>query len=249
MISLFFTSGCALIEDFRSPEIPVSRHQKQDYLDQLNAIGNQFIQLRSHKVIKFSEKHQQYLLTIFKSIVKSNPKLTSPKKDPEFYLIHHKAPFFFAFPSGMYFFSSGLLKKYVKHEQILFSILSYETFRYLNQMYVKHRIVPLHNYDEQKVLSLLRISLQARSEVHKWAVYLMKNTGYDPYAYLMWLQTMNRNSVDFSMYLGGSKDIAKEEYLFKSFMAKEIRTFDSNESFDQKNSSKQFYRFVNEIKR
>ncbi len=94
----------------------------------------------------------------------------------------------------------------------------------------------------------MRVPVNVKHEINKWTYHVIKRSGHDPYAYLIWLQTLNKNTLDFSILYGNTQDISKEEHLFKSFISK-IKTDELAGAERKRNSSSGFYSFVREVKR
>ena len=87
--------------------------------------------------------------------------------------------------------------------------------------------------------------MEEKIEIHKWAYYLTIRSGFDGEYYLSWLQTQNRNTADFLLQVGDINLINQEESLFKSFL---IKSSADDETPIKKNSSKNFYSFLNRIR-
>ena len=129
---------------------------------------------------------------------------------------------------------------------MLVSILSYEMVRSEKLLYPKQLIIPLGFITLERLLSLGRLNIEEKVEVHKWAHYLTIRSGYDGEYYLSWLQTQNRNTADFILQVGDINLINREEFLFKAFLIKNAA--DGDEIALRKNSSKSFYAFINSIR-
>jgi hypothetical protein len=82
-------------------------------------------------------------------------------------------------------------------------------------------------------------------EVHKWAHHLTVRSGFDGEYYLSWLQVQNRNTADFFLQVGDANQLTREESLFKGFMIKESS---EEQVISRKNSTKNFYSFINRIR-
>jgi hypothetical protein len=97
------------------------------------------------------------------------------------------------------------------------------------------------------MLSLLRLNIEEKVEIHKWAFHILKRVGIDTDSYLSWIQIQNRNSVDFSLQLGDISSISREESLFKAFIIKNTEKKKTSKSHE--GSSREFYAFINQLKR
>jgi hypothetical protein len=83
-------------------------------------------------------------------------------------------------------------------------------------------------------------------QINEWTYFILKRAGFDASAYLNWIQVQNRNTLDFSLYLGDATSISKEEYYFKNFMARQgVLGFERK--INEANSSKQFYKLLNNV--
>jgi len=77
-------------------------------------------------------------------------------------------------------------------------------------------LIPLGFCTTEKMISITRIKPEIKNKVNEWAYFALKRAGFDPSAYLNWIQVQNRNTLDFSLYLGDAIGISREEYLFKN---------------------------------
>ena len=95
---------------------------------------------------------------------------------------------------------------------------------------------------------MTRLKPETKYQVNEWTYVVLKRAGYDPTAFLNWIQVQNRNTLDFSFYLGDSFGISKEEHFFKNFMTKQ-GTMGVEKKITEANSSKAFYKLLNNITR
>lgn len=214
----------------------------EDYLKHLELLGNQYLQSSDVIKVKFAEHHHRYLRSIIEKIMVNNELLFNNKIDPHFYFIKSDIPFYFSLPYGKFFLSTGLIKRYIKHEGDLIAILAYELIKNHKNLYRRNIIIPLGFISTERLISLLRISLQDKSQINQWVFYVLKRSNYDPYYILSWIQQQNRNSLDFSLQLGDANIIAREEYLMKNFLVD--KRYNIKVSKIKKNSSNEFYRFI-----
>lgn len=238
-------TGCSTNK--REPEwnFEVNKSAKDDYGDHFESIGQSFLKTPGTKVISLTWSSKNYLKDIYNRIVKNNELLLANAPKPTFNIIKSDTPFYFSLPKGHFFFSSGLITKYLRNEQLLVAMMSAEIFRSVNSIYEKNIVVPVGYMTLEHILSILKISLKLKSEVNKNSYILLRRAGYDPSAYLVWLQTQNKNMLDFALQHGTSRRMSKEEYLFKNYIASKKDRF---EGIEEKNSSRSFYRFLNNIK-
>ncbi|OFZ36685.1 MAG: hypothetical protein A2504_06190 [Bdellovibrionales bacterium RIFOXYD12_FULL_39_22] len=252
----FFTSGCSVWHDqFGSSKnltpghlLFYQKYEERDYAEHLKSIGQQYLIAPSVIAIDPSNKALQYLTKIYSTIVNNNELLLNKSISPRFFIVNDPSPFYFSLPGGQFFFSVALINKYFEHEQWLVAALAHEIIRSHLHIYVKRRIVPVGYVSTARILSLTRLPLETKIEVNKWTYLAMQRAGYDSSALLTWLQTQNKNALDFTLQLGNSRNISREEFMFKNFVAqKGISERDGRA--EEINSSKDFYNFISEIKK
>jgi len=211
-------------------------------------IAEDYLKTPGIKIQKTSARSINYLTSVYFKIVHSNELVLDKKFKPKFYIITDHRPFYFSLPGGYIFYSSGLFDKYLKNEEILISILAFQTFRIHKNIYYKRTIVPIGYITTEKALAISKISVKEKIEVAKWTFFLLKRSGFDGLAYLQWLQIQNKYTLDFSLMSGNARDLVREEFLFKNFVVTEgdiSRDYD----IDERNSSIGFYRLQKEIRR
>ena len=186
-----------------------------------------------------------YLSTLTSEIIAKNEIFFKNLKEASVTILDIDAPLHFSLPKGELFITQGLIAKYLKHESMLVSILAYELVRSENLLYPKHTFIPVGYVSLERILSLGRLGLEEKVEIHKWAYYLTVRSGYDGEYYLSWLQTQNRNTADFIMQAGDANIINREESLFKAFL---IKNSTQDEVPGKTISSKTFYTFINSIR-
>lgn len=216
----------------------------QDFADHLASLKKPFLSTPGIKTLK-SPLAQKYLDKLTAEIISKNETFFKNLKEATVTILDLDAPVHFSLPKGELFLSQGLISKYIKHESMLVSILSYELVRSENLLYPKQTMVPVGYLPLERMLSLSRLSLDEKMEIHKWAYYLTVRSGYDGEYYLSWLQIQNRNTADFILQVGDANLINREESLFKAFL---IKTSTEEEVPGKRNSSKTFYTFLNSIR-
>ncbi len=254
IIVLFLFCSCSLFRGSKNIDEEKHAHinsipTKKDYIDQLASLGDILLELEDIKFLRLNRDSEAYLVGIYNKIVNSNEVILKKRSSiAKFYIIESKHPFYFSLPKSQFFLSSGLLKKYVKTEGVLISILSHEILKSINSIYKKTLVVPTGFLTIEKVLSLTKIDLKEKMNVNKWTYFALRRAGYDPIIYLNWIQIQNKNTLDFTYQLGSSAQISKEEFLFKTFLSS---VKDSNIDYRNlaNNSSKGFYSFISKIKR
>lgn len=217
---------------------------EKDFADHLASLKDSFLSTPGVKVFS-NQNGKKYLESITSEIIAKNEIFFKNLKKANVTILDAISPLHFSLPKGEIFISSGLISKYIKHESMLVSILSYELVRSENLLYPKNIIIPLGFVTLERMLTLGRLSLDEKVEIHKWAHYLTIRSGYDGEYYLSWLQTQNRNTADFILQVGDVNLINREESLFKAFL---IKNTNEEEATGKKNSSKPFYSFINSIR-
>ena len=219
---------------------------KSDYVDHLKSQKNSYLNSNKVNVIGLRKSSKSYLEKVALEIQIQNELFFDQDEKVNFSIIKNEIPFHFSLPGKNIFISSGLINKYIKSEKLLYCLITYELIRSEKNIYKKQTVVPTGFITTEKMLSMMRIKIEDKVEIHKWAFYLLKRIGIDTNNYLSWLQIQNRNSVDFSMQLGDISIISREEALFKAFIVK--NTSSKSKRFHA-GSSRSFYKFINNIKR
>ncbi len=255
ILLLFLLSSCGYLSVgsfFSSDNSKILKNYSSlvddDYIDHLGSVGKDFLTTTGVRQIKLSNRSDKYLTSIYDRIVVNNELLLKKDFTPKFFLIKDRTPFLFSLPKAQFFISTGLIKKYIRHEGVLTAAIAYEIVKTHHNLYPKRRFVPIGYMPTERVISLTRIPLDVRIEVDKWTFYALERAGFDSYAFMLWIQTQNKNALDFTLQYGDARGISREEFLIKSFLLKEKATdlFDDTEEVQ---SSESFYRFINEVKR
>jgi hypothetical protein len=216
----------------------------QDFADHQASLKDAFLSTPGIEIIK-NPASKKYLESLTAEIVAKNEIYFKHLKQANVTILNISAPLHFSLPKGEIFLSSGLISKYLKHESMLVSILSYELVRSENFLYPKKIIIPLGYLTLERMLNFCRLTLDEKMSIHKWAHSLTVRSGFDGEYYLSWLQTQNRNTADFILQVGDANIINREESLFKAFLIKNTM---NEEMPGKKNSSKPFYSFINSIR-
>jgi len=216
-----------------------------DYADHLASLKNSFLVTPGIKTVKLNKAGASYITSVSQQVIQMNEIFFKNLKKANITIIDSDAPLHFSLPKGEIFLSRGLISKYIKHESMLVSILSYELVRSENLLYPKLTVVPVGYIPMERMLALNRLSLDEKMEIHKWAHDITVRSGFDGEYYLSWLQTQNRNTADFILQVGDANLISREESLFKAFL---IKNTDEDEVPGKKNSSRNFYTFLNSIR-
>jgi len=248
---LFCCFGCSFFKGRKNERIldlqDYNAYEDRDYIDHLGSLADVYLNTPLVRQVKLNWTQNQYLRKMAEKILVNNEILLKKDNFPTFFIIKNKVPFHFSLPGNKIFFSLGLLKKYVKHEGILACIIAFELIKSQKNLYQKNIIIPKGFIQTEQILSLSRISLKDKIELDKWAIYLLRRAGYDAYVYLSWIQIQNRNTLDFSIHLGNIKNISREEFSIKNFIVS--HGFSSEFLKMDENSSKDFYSFINGIRK
>jgi hypothetical protein len=222
--------------------IPQKSFTEKDFKNHLEKIGNDFIEASDQNVTKLDSSTQIYFNSILENIFTLNQIFFEKKfMKYDFYVVQTNDPFYFSLPANKIFLSSGLIKKYLDHESSLVCILAFELVKNSKFVYQKQVIVPTGFVPLNKALEITRVPLNVKMEVHKWAYYLINRSGYDESSYLIWIQTINRNYLDFGVHLGDRNSIFFEEANLKEFI---VNNYGNNYSLAlESESSPSFNRF------
>lgn len=248
-IILHLLSSCSVFQkneyDFDRKLYAIDDNQ---YIDQIAHLKNVYVKTDGVREVRLSKKSKAYLEAIYYKLVSNNKLLLGSFYKPTFFIIKSDVPFYFSLPKGQFFFSSSLILKYIKNEEIFVAAFASEVVKSQRNLYLKQIRIPTGYFPTDELIAYLRVPVKVKSEINKWTYHVIKRSGHDPYAYLIWLQTLNKNTLDFSLLYGNTQDISKEEHLFKNFISK-IKTEEFIQSERKRNSSSGFYSFIREVKR
>lgn len=248
IVNLLFSCSTLKIPGKKTETLSTGPYKEMgtvDYADHLASLKNSFLITPGIKTVKLSKAAQHYVADVSQRIIQMNEIFFKNLKKINITILDMESPLHFSLPKGEIFISKGLMAKYIKHESMLVSILAYELVRSENLLYPKLTIVPVGYIPLERMLALNRLGLEEKMEIHKWAHDITVRSGYDGEYYLSWLQTQNRNTADFILQVGDANLISREESLFKAFL---IKNTDEDEMPGKKNSSKNFYTFMNSIR-
>lgn len=220
--------------------------QTKDYVDHLAAAAGDYLAYEETKTIKLRPDTVEFLESIYDRLISNNQIILHLKERPTFYIVQHKSPFLFSLPRSQFFFSTALIERYLKSEELFVAAFAAEVVRSQRLIYEKQIIVPLGFYSTEKMIALTKLKFNTKQQVSEWTYFVLKRAGYDATAYLNWIQVQNRNTLDFAMYLGDSIGISKEEHLFKNFITKQ-GVLGVEKRFNEANSSKNFYKLLNNV--
>ena len=246
-IILLLLSSCSFYKTKESFSLGSYQAQdKKDYIDQMASFARVYVNSPGISLIKLSRSSKKYLNRIYKKIQDNNELLFKGRQKAKFYVVKSKYPFHFSLPKGNFFLSSTLVKKFLNTEDLLLSVLTFEMIKSNRNIYPKNIVVPTGFLSTSQILDLTRIPFKAKVEIDKWAFVSLKRAGHEPSSYLLWLQTQNKNSLEFGRQLRG-RNISREEYSLKNFLVKEGNEGNNNEE-GERNSSPGYYQLIKEIK-
>ncbi|MCO4794030.1 MAG: hypothetical protein KC493_09970 [Bacteriovoracaceae bacterium] len=253
LIFLITITSCTSLEMIRDGIIGNFNHESanvyidDDYLDHLVSLGEDYLSSPGVDSVKLSKRSRSYLESIYNRLIRNSELIFDKREKPTFTILKNRQPFYFSLPRSRFFISSGLLLKYLKNEQLLVAAIAHEIIKSQKNLYEKRVLVPVGFLTTEKILSMTRIPLSIKSEVNKWTYYMLRRAGYDSSAYLNWLQTQNKNTLDFTLQYGDTRTLSREEFLYKNFLVTQGLS-DKEESF-LINSSSYFYKLIREVKR
>ena len=218
-----------------------------DYRDQLESLKDVFLSSPDVKTFDIGYLNESYLDSLAQNIIKKNELFFFNREKVDFKIVENNTPFYFSLPGRTIFLSSGLIEKYIKSEKLLYCLISYELIRIEKNLYNRISVVPTGSMTLERMMGASRLKMREKVEIHKWAFHVLNRAGIDVDNYLAWLQILNRNSIDFSLQLGDVRSISREESLFKAFLIKNSTKVSSTTKYE--GSSRNYYRFINSLKR
>lgn len=243
---LFCIVSCSGINTITRDYSFLGESTEIDYINHLSSAGADYLSYKETREIKLNKDSLEYLTAIYERLMINNELLLLQNAKPSFHVVANRTPFIFSLPGAQFFISNGLIGKYLTSEELFVAALAAEVLKSNRNIYEKKIMLPLGFYNTEKIIELTRLKLETKYQVNEWTYYILKRAGFDPSAYLNWIQVQNRNTLDFSVYRGDSATISKEEYYFKNFMSKQ-----GNLGFERKineaNSSKPFYKLLKNI--
>lgn len=220
-------------------------YEKNDYDKHFEQIAKNFISENRKKIILIDVNNDLYLKKLVDKIYVKNENIFAKRIPIKVNIIKTNEIIFFSLPGGYIFLSSELVSKYLKSENIFNAIFVTEFIKSNLSLYRKNLIIPRENYTYKDLIKLTRLYVEDRIVLNNLTYEVLKRTGLDAGAKLLWIQLQNRNSVDFSRSNEFNSELLREEFLMKNYM---ITNGDYNIEIQQ-NSSKDFYRFRGNIER
>lgn len=245
LIVLIF-SGCTSSSKQFKDYSNLSEVTDRDYIDHLASIGPVYLKSEDVHEVKLKPESIHFLEQVYERITSNNEVLLAHESKPQFHIIASKIPFLFSLPKAQFFLSNGLIERYLKSEELFVAALVPEILKSDRNIYEKRIMIPVGFYNTEKMIQIAKLRPETKYQVNEWSYFVLKRAGFDASAYLNWIQVQNRNTLDFSLYLGDAIGISKEEHLFKNFMAKQGVT-GVEKKINEANSSKGFYKLLNNI--
>ncbi len=251
--SIFYLTGCSTVNSFlgidRTKDFRGSLEvmSDRDFLDQIDHFSELFRSSGEFEVINLEGRGFEYLNSVYQNLVMNNEILITSPQRPRFFIVSSKIPFHFSVPRGDYFFSTGLIDKYLRNEDLFVAMFATEVIKSNLGVFQKREMVPVGYIGLEKILQYLRVPLEVKNELNKWAYDVIRRGGYDQAALLNWLQLQNKNSLDFSLQVGDVRQISREEFAFKNFIVTELR--DGIIRGGSINASTEFYYFMDIVRR
>ncbi len=242
--------SCAQVESLYKKTNPILPNDQikgvfdDDFVDHLTFLDKS---LRSNPEVRFKRLGywaKKYLNEVFNRVIANNELLLPQEIKPQFNLIVDSTPYIFSFPRYRFYFSTGLIRKYLKNESLLLSAFAFEIIKSGRNIFEKKRMLPVGIISVKQALSLTKVNFRSKVEIYKWTYFALRRSEYDAAAILNWIQLQNKNSLDFSWLIRDPKGVTREESAFKSFLVGQgIEQFEISEL----NSSSSFYRFRDSI--
>lgn len=220
--------------------------QTRDYADHLASMSVDYLAFEETKLISLRPETVDFLESTYERLVSNNQLVLTIIEKPTFYIVRSASPFLFSLPRSQFFFSTALIERYLKSEELFVAAFAAEVIKSQRFIYEKKLILPLGFCSTEKMIDLTKLKLDTKIRINEWTYFVLKRAGYDATAYLNWIQIQNRNTIDFAIYLGDSLGITKEEHLFKKFMSIQ-GVVGVEKRFTEANSSKDFYKLLNNI--
>jgi hypothetical protein len=237
----FFSSFSSKDDNQRSP------WPENDYIDHFSYLKNVYLQSKSSRLVGPSLEENKYLQEIVGLILEKNRDLFEKidRKDIYFYIIEDTSAFYFSFPGGHIFLSTGLLQRHIRYEGDFLSLITYELIKSLHRIYTKTSLIPFGPIDTQRMIALAKIPYLARLKIHELSYKVLKRIGQDPHVILYWIQQLNKKSVDFYFMRDEIDEKSREEYDYRNLLLAKNKKIHYNQSFfDYRSSSSRFLKML-----
>ncbi|GAB4012041.1 MAG: hypothetical protein Fur0010_07400 [Bdellovibrio sp.] len=192
--------------------------QKNSFKNHIDSIINQYLEGAAEKKVKVDPDLEEYLTGIVQSIRINNELFFKENKKISFVFLESNIPFYFSSPGGKIVISSGLIKKYIKTEELFAAILAQELIRIEKGLYRARRIIPVGVSEIGNVLGFCKLNPEDLLDLYKWSFLILRRSGRDAIAVLNVLQTQNKNILDFAFMFDDGRILSNIERRFKSFL-------------------------------
>jgi hypothetical protein len=219
------------------------RFTQEHYLKSLEILVDSYLKSNKDTVVSFPPTVEQFLNKVVEKIEKNNELFLTQKINYKFFVVKDVRNFYFSMPGGNIFFSLGLLRKHLRNEEFFSAVLTNELIKQHLHLFKKEIAPPLGEVKVEKLIAISILGTEMNLELSKHSYVVLERSGIDPFAQLMWLQTKNKNAIDFTLLYRNTSEIALEEQGLKTFIIEREREIKVER--DEKNSSKQFYQLLN----
>lgn len=216
LITVLILNSCSSDKKFSDAKISLA--SEDAYSNHMSSIGSQFLANESGKVLKIGSDTDSYLQEIISSIRINNELFFKDKKDIQLVFLDSINPFYYSLPDGKVVLSSGLVKKYVKTEELFAAILAIELIRIEKKYYKMKRLIPNGSISVNDILSFQKLAPEENERLQEWAYILLRRSGREGIAVLNILQIKNKNILDFSLMVDDGRLLTSSERKFKSFL-------------------------------
>ncbi|EQC43331.1 hypothetical protein [Bacteriovorax sp. Seq25_V] len=241
-------SSCALLKG--KDETYATNYKREmgseDYAKHLEAITKKFVDKNKKKIRKISSANDPYIKYLVDRISQNNEIVISKNKKVDLYIVEDRRPFYFSMPEGNIFISSQMFIKYFKSEDIFISAFTSEFAKSTLWIYQKQILIPREDYKIESMIKFARLPFIEKVKLNNLSYEMMKRSGYDPAAQLLWLQTQNRNTIDFSFMYEVPSEMAREEFYLKNYI---VSKGDESSITYERNSSRMFYNLKQKIEK
>ncbi|PIP92765.1 MAG: hypothetical protein COW00_05540 [Bdellovibrio sp. CG12_big_fil_rev_8_21_14_0_65_39_13] len=216
LIILSILTSCSSEKRFN--DVKLALHSENIYAHHMSAIGKQFTDAQSSKIVKISNDTSRYLQEVINSIRINNELFFKDKKEVELVFIESVNPFYYSLPDGRVVMSSGLVKKYIKTEELFAAVLAIELIRVEKKYYKMKRLIPNGSITINDLLTFQKLSPEQNEKLYEWAYILLRRSGREGIAVLNVLQIKNKNILDFTLMVDDGRILTSAERKFKSFL-------------------------------
>lgn len=199
-------------------DVAINPIKQESYEKHVSATIDQFLLNNQKMVISVNKNLTDYMQGIVQSIRINNELFFKKNSTISFIFLESHLPLYFSSPNGKIVITSGLVKKYIKTEELFAAILTQELIRIEKGLYKAIRSVPTGSEELGSALSYSKLSPEDSLELYKWTYLVLRRSGRDAIAVLNVLQTQNKNNLDFALMIDDGRVLSGIERRFKSFL-------------------------------